>query len=112
VLEAWIKVARPGERLDMTEPPSEAFGQREIVVLTGETVEHSVQRLLPIIRTDAVGFFGLGEHEGPHLDKFEGRFAHLIPPKRPNAEGRKMARALLAAMGVTEGRLRGDGEQN
>jgi hypothetical protein len=99
VLEAWIKVAGPGERLDLTEPPSEAFDRREVVVLTGETAKQSVQRLLPIIRTDAGGFFGLGEHEGPHLDKFEGWFAHLIPPKRPNAENREMARALLAAMG-------------
>jgi hypothetical protein len=112
VLEAWIKVARPGEPLDLTEPPSEAFDRREVVVLAGETVKRSAQRLLPIIRTDAGGFFGLGEHEGPQLDKFEGRFAHLIPPKRPNAEGKKMARALLAAMGVTEDRLRGGGEQN
>ena len=47
-------------------------------MLTGETVKQSVQGLLPIIRTDAGGFFGLGEHEGPQLDNFEGRFAHLI----------------------------------
>ncbi len=112
VLEAWIKVARPGEHLDMTEPPSEAFDRREVVVLTGETVKHSVQRLLPIIRTDAGGFFGLGEHEGPHLDKFEGRFAHLIPRKRPNAENREMARVMLGALGVTEERLRRNADQN
>lgn len=81
-------------------------------MLTAETVKQSVRRLLPIIRTDAGGFFGLGEHEGPHLDKFEGRFAHLIPPKRLNAENREMTRALLAAMGVTEDRLRGDAGWN
>jgi hypothetical protein len=92
--------------------PRAAIDRRAVVLLTRETVKHSVQRLLPIIRTDAGGFFGLGEHEGPHLDKFEGRFAHLIPPKRPNAENREMARALLAAMGVTENQLRGDGEQS
>jgi len=82
------------------------------VVLAGETVKRSAQRLLPIIRTDAGGFFGLGEHEGPQLDKFEGRFAHLIPPRRPNAENREMARALLAAMGVTEDRLWGNAGWN
>jgi hypothetical protein len=53
VLEAWIKIAKPGETLDMSEPPSEAFDRREVVVLTGETVEHGEQRLLPFIRTDA-----------------------------------------------------------
>jgi hypothetical protein len=112
VLEAWIKVAKPGERLDLTELPSEAFDRREVVVLTGETAKQSVQRLLPIIRTEACAFFGLGEHEGPDLDKFEGRFAHLIPPRRPNAENREMARALLAAMGVTEDRLWGNAGWN
>jgi len=112
VLEAWIKVARPGETLDMTEPPSEAFDRREVVVLTGETVKHSVQKLLPIIRTDAGGFFGLGEHEGPNLHKFEGRFAHLLPPRRSKAENQGMARALLEAMGITGERLRGNPGQN
>jgi hypothetical protein len=40
------------------------------------------------IRTDAGGFFGFGEHDGPKLDNFEGRFAQLLPPKRPGAEAR------------------------
>lgn len=40
VLEAWIKIAKPGETLDMSEPPSEAFDRQEVVVLTGEKVEH------------------------------------------------------------------------
>ena len=112
VLEAWMKMARPGETLDLTEPPSQAFDRREIVVLTGETVEHSEQRLLPIIRTDAGGFFGFGEHDGPKLDNFTGRFAQLLPPKRPGAEGIELARAMLAAMGVTKERLRGKPEWN
>jgi hypothetical protein len=64
VLEAWIKIAKPGETLDMTEPPSEAFDRREVVVLTSETIDHGKQKLLPIIRTDAGGFFGFGEHDG------------------------------------------------
>ena len=32
----------------------------------------------------------------------------MLPPKRPSAEGVEMARALLAAMGLTEERLRGN----
>lgn len=65
VLEAWMKMAKPGETLDMTEPPSEAFDRREVVVLTGETVQHGEQRLLPIIRTNAGGFPRcLGYHAG------------------------------------------------
>lgn len=75
VLEAWMKMAKPGETLDLTEPASEAFDRREVVVLTGETARHRKQMLLPIIRTDAGGFFGLGEHDGPKLDNFTSRFA-------------------------------------
>jgi hypothetical protein len=112
VLEAWMKMAKPGETLDMTEAPSEAFDRREVVVLTGETAQHCKQMLLPIIRTDAGGFFGFGEHDGPKLDNFEGRFAQLLPPKRPGAEGIELPRAMLAAMGVTEERLRGNAGWN
>jgi hypothetical protein len=112
VLEAWMKMAKQGETLDMTEAPSEAFDRREVVVLTGETVQHCKQKLLPIIRTDAGGFFGFGEHDGPKLDTFTGRFAQLLPPKRPGAEGIELARAMLAAMGVTEERLRGNADRN
>ena len=49
---------------------------------------------------------------GPKLDTFTGRFAQLLPPKRPGAEGIELARAMLAAMGVTEERLRGNAERN
>jgi len=107
-----MKMAKPGETLDVSEPPSEAFDRREVVALTGETVTQATQLLLPIIRIDAGGFFGFGEHVGPQLDKFEGRFAYMPPPKRPNAESREMARVLLAAMGVTEDRLCGDAGRN
>jgi hypothetical protein len=52
------------------EPTSEAFDRREVEVLTGETAERGEQRLLPIIRTDAGGFFGfssrvLAAHKRP-----------------------------------------------
>ena len=112
VLEAWMKIARPGETLDMTEAPSEAFDRREVVVLTGETAQHSKQMLLPIIRTDAGGFFGFGEHDSPKMDNFKGRFAQLLAPKQPTGEARELARALLAAMGITQEKLRGDAGRN
>jgi hypothetical protein len=41
-----------------------------------------------------------------------GRFAHLLPPQRPGAEGIELARVMLAAMGVTEDRLRGNAGPN
>jgi hypothetical protein len=112
VLEAWMKKAKPGETLDMTEAPSEAFDRQEVVVLTGETVQHSKQMLLPIIRTDAGGFFGFGEDGGSQLHNFEGRFAQLLPPKQPPAEAKELALGVLAAMGITEEHLRGGAERN
>ena len=45
-----MNLAKPGKALDMTEPPSEAFDRREVVVLTAETAQHRKQMLLPIIR--------------------------------------------------------------
>ena len=81
-------------------------------MLTGETVERGEQKLLPIIRTDAGGFFGFGEHDGPQLDNFEGRFAQMLPPKPPTAEARELARAMLAAMGISEDALGGNVKQN
>ena len=36
-LEAWAKFAKPGEKFDLTEAPSEAFDRREFVVLMGES---------------------------------------------------------------------------
>jgi hypothetical protein len=112
VLEAWMKMAQPGETLDVTERPSEAFDRREVVVLTGETAGHGQQKLLPILRTDIGGFFGFGEPVGPKLDNFTGRFAQLLPPKPPPAELRERARATLAAMGISEQRLRENAEWN
>jgi hypothetical protein len=102
ILEAWMKTAKPGETLDTTEPPSEAFDRQEVVVITGETIDQKKQKLLPIIRTDAGGFFGFGEHTGPKFDNYKGRFAQIIPPKKPTIEGQKLAETMLAAMGITE----------
>jgi hypothetical protein len=70
------------------------------------------QKLLPIIRTDAGGFFGFGEHDGPKFDNYKGRFAQIIPPKKTTTEGRELAKAMLAAMGITEEALQNKPEWN
>jgi hypothetical protein len=49
-LEAWMKTATPGEKMDMTEPPSEAFDRQEVIVLMGESHSGQKQKFLPIIR--------------------------------------------------------------
>jgi hypothetical protein len=101
ILESWVTMAKPGKELDMDTPPSEAFDREEVVVVMGETLGRKTQRFLPIVRTDAGGFFGFGEFDAMKLDGIEGRFAGMLPPKATTPEMRAMSQALLAAMGVT-----------
>jgi hypothetical protein len=102
ILEAWMKVAAPGETLDPEERPSEAFDRREVVVLSGEARGATRQKFLPIIRTDAGDFFGFGESDLPEFDNFKGRFAEILPPHPPGEKAQAKARLLLKAMGVTD----------
>lgn len=46
-LEAWAKFAKPDEKFDETEPPSEAFDRREVIVLMGESHAGQKQSFCP-----------------------------------------------------------------
>jgi len=105
-LESWLTMARPGEELDPDTPPSEAFDRREFVILMGETASQKKHKFLPIIRTDAGGFFGFGEFEGGSFGHLRGRFTGLLPPKVPDIQQRTLAKAVLARLGVTGAVLR------
>jgi len=107
MIEAWMRLAPPGGKLDLDTPPSEALDRREVVLLIGETFGVHTQRFLPIIRTDAGGFFGFGDYDGPEGDSFQGRFAQLMPPRAAPADQQALARRLLDAMGLTEAVLSG-----
>jgi hypothetical protein len=100
VLEAWAKFAKPGEKFDMTEAPSEAFDRREFVVLMGESHDGQKQKFLPIIRSGNGKFFGFGESEAPTMDEMKGRFAQLLPTKAPDAAMRGLAKTMLKVKGV------------
>ena len=100
VLEAWAKFAKPGEKFDLTEAPSEAFDRREFVVLMGESRDARRQKFLPIIRSDNGMFFGFGESEVPGMDEIKGRFAQILPPKVPDEKMRLVAQAMLQVKGV------------
>jgi hypothetical protein len=82
-LEAWMKTATPGEKMDMTEPPSEAFDRQEVIVLMGESHSGQKQKFLPIIRNGNGKFFGFGDSNMPSMDKMEGRFPKSCHRKRP-----------------------------
>ena len=108
-LEAWMKAATPGEKLDLTERPSEAFDRREVVLLLGESREGPKQKFLPIIRSGNGKFFGFGDAEVSSMDQMEGRFVQILPPKVPDEEMRLLAQTLLQIKGVkpaTSGKLR------
>ena len=99
-MEAWMKSATPGEKMDMTEPPSEAFDRREVVVIIGESHDGLKQKFLPIIRSGNGKFFGFGESNMPGIDKMEGRFAQILPPKVPDDKMRLLAQTMLQVKGV------------
>ena len=84
----------------MTEPPSEAFDQREVVVLMGESRNGQKQKFLPIIRSGNGKFFNLGETTVSGMDKIEGRFAQILPPKLADAQMRLLAKTMLEVKGV------------
>ena len=99
-MEVWAKFATPGEKLDETERPSEAFDRREFVVLMGESHSGRKQKFLPIIRSGNGKFFGLGESEDPGADEMKGRFAQLLPTIIPDAAMRDLAKVMLKVKGV------------
>ena len=107
ILESWMKMAAKGEPLDMNELPSESMDRQEVVMLMGEAIGAQQRKMLKIVRTDAGGFFGLSDVEGMPLDQFQGRFAELLPSKRPTADMVEVAKAMLAVKGLNEQRLRG-----
>lgn len=104
VFEAWARFASPGEKLDTTEVPSEAFDRKEVVLLLGEEGTIRKYQLLPIIRTDAGGFFGFGTPPEPQTENFKGRFSRLLPAHAPTEAERAAARAVLSARGIQFGR--------
>ncbi len=99
-LESWMKTAAPGEKLDMTEPPSEAFDRREVVVLMGKSHDGRKQKFLPIIRSGNGKFFGFGEPEVPGMDEIKGRFAQILPNKVPDDAMRDLAKVMLKVKDV------------
>ncbi len=100
-LEAWAKFAKPNEKLDLTEPPSEAFDRQEVIVLMGEDRAAQKQTFLPIVRSDNGNFFGFGEHHAPVLDQVQGRFAQILPPHLPAKKDRVLAQLMLQVKGAT-----------
>jgi hypothetical protein len=99
-LEAWVKYAKPGEKFDETEAPSEAFDRQEVVVLMAESHTGQKQKFLPIIRNGNGKFFGFGESDAASMDEIKGRFAQIYPMEVPDKGIQEVAKAMLKVKGV------------
>jgi hypothetical protein len=108
----FLAHAAPDGSLDLSTPPSESLLRKEIVMLAGESHTGTQQKILPILRTGAGGFFGFGEFADQEGTSFQGRFAQILPPNPPTPEAQAKARVLLAALGVTPEALRRDWSAN
>ncbi len=100
VSEAWTRFAKPGQKLDMTKPPSQCADRQEVVVMMGQTRNSCQQRMLPMERDRKGRFIGFGQEHKIHPDRMEGRFANLMPDSYPNAQSKEMAIEALARLGV------------
>ena len=98
-LESWMKLARPGEILDLTEPPSQAIDRQEVITLMGESRAGQKQKILRIVRSGNHKFFNLVDVT-PESDSFGGRFARILPLQDTTAEHRLLAEAMLRIKGV------------
>jgi hypothetical protein len=105
-LEVWMTCAKPGEKFDATEPPSEAFDRQEVVILMGESRDGPKQKFLPIIRSGNGKFFGFGESDVPGVDQMKGRFAQILPPNVVDEQTRLVAGAVLTVRGLTPAKIR------
>jgi hypothetical protein len=99
-IEAWMKKAKEGEKLDTTETPSESLDREEVIVLMGEDHGGQQQILLPIIRSDNGKFFNLNNSDPQTLDKMEGRFAQILSPKTPDKDMQNLAKTMLQVKGA------------
>lgn len=107
MVECWVTLAKPGEKLDISTPPSQSYDRQEMLVLIGQGPEGNVTRMLPIVRSDNGRFWNLGDPQEMAAETFEGRFAGLLPPKPVDDKTRLMGRHLLDAMGVKLARIKG-----
>ena len=97
VSEVWVAPESPDELPDT--PPCESVNRREYVMVSVEIAGGSAQQiLLPIIRTDAGNFFGLGEPEMLATKSSQGRFARFLPEEKPTAKDRVVARLILQSL--------------
>jgi hypothetical protein len=100
VSEGWVKMAKAGERLDLSKAPSEYADRQEMAIMMGQTRTSCQQRMLPMIRSKEGKFLGFGNEHKINADRVEGRFANLIPWDYPSVKAQAAAKEALSKLGV------------
>jgi hypothetical protein len=99
-LEAWMKSATPGEKMDMTEPPSEAFDRQEVIVLMGESHTGQKQKFLPIIRSGNGNFLASAKPLFPAWTRWKAASRKFSRQKWPTTKCGLLAKTMLKVKGV------------
>lgn len=68
--------------------------------LMAEARESQARRFLCSGRDSRGKFTGFGTRLVPQCDRFEGRFAQMMPPKEPGGQEVQLARTPLKSLGV------------
>jgi hypothetical protein len=100
VVEAWVRLAKPGGHLDTQTPPSQSPDRQEMVALILEDHSRSGTCLLPIMRDDFGKFVEFGDNTAPNFTSTTGRFSGLMPKQTHSAQEVTAAMATLNAMGM------------
>ena len=100
VVEAWVRMAKPGIQLDTVTPPSQSPDRQEMVVLMLEDQARSSTGLLPIMREDSGVFREFGQSPELNFTSTTGRFTGLMPKHMPGASEVAMAKAELLRLGM------------
>ena len=100
VTEAWMSKMIQEGKLDLSVPPSQAPDRQEAVVLMGQIRGRYIQKPLLIERNRTGEYQGLVPGEIVEGSEAIGRFAHFLPPEKPDETTRELAKEMLQQMSI------------
>lgn len=102
--EAWMRSNKAGERRDQSLSPAESPDRQEVVILMGESRENTIQKVLPLERSEEGEFMSLGQGPEIYDAKITGQFASFLPEESPDEVSKQMAKQYLASHGMRLGK--------
>lgn len=106
VLEAWARIAPPGESIDTDIRPSSAEDRIEVISLNAEIHGHGYLAMHEIQRSKDRKFISLGEDRGIGTADMQGRFVGILPPTPPTDTEVRVARKVLRSFGINPDGMR------